>query len=63
MKTFAIIENETVVNIVVCESLDIAEELYGNSCIEYTKENQAHIGSVYSAETGVFTYEQEEETE
>lgn len=34
-KTFAIIENNIVVNLIVAESLEIAEQVTGLTCIEY----------------------------
>ena len=50
MKTFAIIEDQVVVNVIVAESLEIANELTGQVCVEYTEENPAHIGLTFDGE-------------
>lgn len=34
-KTFAVIEDGTVINLIVAESLEIAEEVTGLVCVEY----------------------------
>jgi len=36
MATFAVIENNTVTNIIVADTKQIAEEVTGMTCIEYT---------------------------
>lgn len=54
MSNFAIIKNNVVLNTIVAESKEIAENLSGNECVEYTKENSAHIGLSYSPESGLF---------
>ena len=43
-KTFAVIENNLVVNVIVAESKEIAELVTELTCIEYTIENPAGIG-------------------
>lgn len=47
MATFAVIENNTVTNVVVAETKEIAETVTGLTCIEYTEENPAGIGWGY----------------
>jgi hypothetical protein len=44
-KTFAVIKNNLVVNLIVAESLEIAEEVTGSTCIEYYAPK---IGNMYS---------------
>ena len=53
MPTFAIINEGVVENCVVADSLEIAEEVSGKTCVEYTLENPAAIGFTYA--DGVFT--------
>lgn len=40
----AVIENAIVENIIVCESIKIAEEITGKECVEYTLEDSPNIG-------------------
>jgi hypothetical protein len=47
MATFAVIENEKVINIIIAESKTIAQELTGKVCAEYTNEDPAGIGWTY----------------
>jgi hypothetical protein len=51
MKTFAVIEATSIVNVILAESLETAESITGKTCIEYTNE-PAEIGGTY--ENGVF---------
>ena len=44
---FAVIENNLVKNVIVADSKEIAEEVSGLTCIEYTDENPAGIGWAY----------------
>ena len=44
----AIIENGTVVNTIICESIELAESITGLTAVEYTAENPAGIGWTYS---------------
>lgn len=39
----AVIENGIVENIIECESIEIAEEITGKQCVEYTDQNPAYI--------------------
>lgn len=48
----AVIENGIVENIIVCESVRLAETLTNKQCVEYTNANPAHIGLGYNK--GVF---------
>lgn len=47
MATFAVLEGNVVVNTIVADSVTIAEEATGLTCVEYTKENPAVIGLTY----------------
>lgn len=53
MSTFAVINDGVVENCIVADSLEIAEEVSGKTCVEYTLENPAAIGFTYA--DGVFT--------
>jgi hypothetical protein len=44
MATFAVISGKSVNNIIVADTKEIAEEVTGSVCIEYTEENPAGIG-------------------
>lgn len=43
----AIIENGKVENIIVCETVKLAKQLTGKTCIEIMESNPAHIGLAY----------------
>lgn len=51
MAKFAVIDGENVINTIIAESKEIAEELTGKTCIEFTTE-PAGVGSTYVG--GVF---------
>lgn len=53
MATFAVINEGVVENCIVADSLAIAEEVSGKTCVEYTVETPASIGFTYA--DGVFT--------
>ena len=53
MATFAVINNGIVENCIVADSLDIAQEVTGLTCVEYTNENAPSIGYLY--DNGIFT--------
>ena len=55
MANFAVLDGITVVNVIVADSLSIAEEVTSKTCIEYTNETVA-IGDTY--ENGVFLHPQ-----
>lgn len=52
MANFAVIDNNKVVNNIVADTKEIAEEATGQLCVEYTEENPAHIGLGWDEETG-----------
>jgi hypothetical protein len=43
MANYAVIEEGLVVNVIVADSKEIAEEVTGKTCIEYTEENPSGI--------------------
>lgn len=48
---FAVIENGVVLNTILCDSQEIAEQVTGLTCVEYTNENPAHIGLGFDGTT------------
>jgi hypothetical protein len=48
---YAVINNNTVINIIVADTQEIAELITGQSCIEYTDETPVNIGWVYNGTT------------
>ena len=61
MPNYAIIENDKVINVIVADSKEVAEEVTGLVCIEYTEENPAGIGWTYDGVNFVSPYPVEEE--
>lgn len=50
MANYAVIEDNVVVNVIVANSKNIAEEITGRTCIEVTQENPIGIGWEWSAD-------------
>lgn len=50
MANYAVIDNNIVINIIVADTKEIAEEVTGLTCVEYTDENPAGIGWTYDGE-------------
>jgi hypothetical protein len=50
MATFAVMSGDSVSNVIVADTKEIAEEVTGSICIEYTEENPAGIGYHYDGE-------------
>ena len=44
MSNYAVIENDKVVNVIVADSKEVAEQVTNFTCIEYTETNPAYIG-------------------
>ncbi len=44
---FAVVVNGVVVNVIAAESKEVAEEVTGKTCIEYTDANPAYINGTY----------------
>lgn len=51
MANYAVIENNIVTNVIVADSKEIAEEVIGLTCVEYTDKNPAGIGWTYNGST------------
>jgi hypothetical protein len=54
MATFAMMNGNTVENIIVTDDKEKSEQDLGRTLIEYTAENPAGIGWTYDAETNTF---------
>jgi hypothetical protein len=52
MFNYAVIENDIVVNVIVADSKETAEQVTGKTCVHYTNENPAILGLGYL--NGVF---------
>jgi hypothetical protein len=63
MADFAVIKDGQVINVIVCESKALAEEVTGNTCVEYTSENPAFIGLGYNGTNFEHPAQDEEPTE
>lgn len=50
MKNFAVLDNNTVVNTIVADTKEIAEQVTNATCIEYNEANPAGIGYHYDGE-------------
>ena len=51
MTTFAVLINDVVENIIVADSLEIAETVTGKTCVEYSESNLAQIGWTWDGTT------------
>ena len=51
MATFAVIDNNTVINVIVADTKEIAETVTGLTCVEYTQENRVSVGWTYDGST------------
>lgn len=51
MANFAVIENDLVINVIIADDLEIAEQVTGKPCIEYDDDNPAGIGWTYDGES------------
>jgi hypothetical protein len=61
---FAVLTGNQVTNIIVADSKEVAEEVTGLTCVEYTDENPAVIGGTYDGSTFIApVVATEEETE
>lgn len=47
MPNFAVIDNNKVINIIVADSKESAEQATNSLCVEYTEDNPAYIGLSY----------------
>lgn len=54
MAKFAVINGDKVTNIIVADTVEIAQEVTGQSCVEYTDFNEVSIGYTYNPDTQEF---------
>ena len=47
MALFAVINNDSVSNVIVCDTKELAETLTGKTCIEYAEDSGVAIGWKY----------------
>ena len=52
MAYFAVLENNVIINVIVADTKEIAEEVTGQLCVEYFKESPAIIGLGWDEATG-----------
>jgi len=50
MATYAVIENGTVINVIVADSKETAEQVSGLECVEYTEEDPLMTGATWNEE-------------
>lgn len=55
MANFAVITDGIVSNVIVADTVEIAELITNYKCVEYTETNPAGIGWMYDESTGTFT--------
>jgi hypothetical protein len=48
MATYAVVENNLIINVILADSKEIAEEITQKECIEYTEENPLGVGYYWS---------------
>jgi hypothetical protein len=63
MANYAVLVENVVVNLIAAENLQTAMTVTDKLCVEYTEENQAHIGLGYNPETKIFEQPVEEKIE
>jgi hypothetical protein len=54
MANFAVLNQDSVENIIIADSKVIAEQITEKECIEFTASNNAGISYTYDRETGMF---------
>ena len=55
MSTFAVMSGNSVINVIIADNKEIAEEATNSICIEYDEINPAHIGWQYDGEKFITT--------
>lgn len=48
MATFAVLKDNKVINVIIADTKEIAEQVTNKTCIEYTEENPAGIDWTYN---------------
>jgi hypothetical protein len=51
MATFAVMSGDKVINTIIADTKETAEQVTSSICIEYTEENPAGIGWTYNGST------------
>jgi hypothetical protein len=51
MKTFAVLKDNVVENVIVANTLEIAEQVTSSYCVEVKPETPAHIGDTWDGTT------------
>lgn len=54
MATFAVMNDNTVENVILADDLDTAQAVTGKQCIEYTDVKPAGIGFIYDEANDIF---------
>jgi hypothetical protein len=57
MSTFAVLSSNKVINVIVADTVEIANAVSDAECVEYTETNPAHIGWVYDPLSNTFAPE------
>ena len=57
MSTFAVLNSNKVINIIVADTVEIANAVSDAECVEYTETNPAHIGWIYDPLSNTFAPE------
>jgi hypothetical protein len=57
MSTFAVLNSNKVINIIVADTVEIANAVSNAECVEYTEQNPAQIGWVYDPLSNTFAPE------
>lgn len=55
MATFAVLNNGQVMNVIIADTKEIAEQVTNHTCVEYTESNPAAIGHIYDEATVTFS--------
>ena len=58
MLNFAVIENSNVVNVIIAESLEIANDITGKDCIEIVNQINVEPGGIYDSDKNIFIKKQ-----
>jgi hypothetical protein len=55
MANFAVLDSENnILNTILCESKELAEQITGYSCVEFTPDDNAEVGGSYIPSTNTF---------
>ena len=54
MANYAVIDNGTVINTIVADSIEVAEEVTGKTCVAYTDEDPISISWYWNADVNAY---------